>query len=206
MAADGYDDVAERVTPTRLHFVRDGRAFGGEGRCIGHTDLQLSASGRRACRQLAYAMPEMDARLISSDLRRAQATAVLLSTAPITTEPRLREMHFGDWDGRSWAELDLESPSDPDAWSEDWPSIRAPGGESFDDVVRRVSAWLATLPRDAGDYLVVAHAGSIRAAAVALLGISPSRAFSLALEHATVSTFELSNRGASLIRWNSSGF
>lgn len=206
MAASGYDAAADRAGSTRLHFVRDGCALGSEGRCIGHTDLHLSAAGRRACRRLAYAMPEMDARLISSDLRRAQATAQLLSTAEIRTEPRLREMHFGEWDGRSWAELDLVTPSDPDDWSEDWTSIRAPGGESFDDVVSRVSAWLESLPHDGGDYLVVAHAGSIRAAAVALLGISPSRAFALALDHATVSTFELSTRGASLIRWNSSGF
>ncbi|MBC7840660.1 MAG: histidine phosphatase family protein, partial [Gemmatimonadaceae bacterium] len=109
MAASGYDATSEHATSTRLHFVRDGRAFGSDGRCIGHTDLHLSAAGRRACRLLAYAMPEMDVRLISSDLRRAQATAQLLSTAAISTEPRLREMHFGDWDGRSWAELDLET-------------------------------------------------------------------------------------------------
>ena len=72
-------------------------------------------------------------------------------------------------------------------------------------MVARVSSWLAALPRDGGDYLVVAHAGSIRAVAVLLLEIPPSRAFSLALDHARVSIFELSPRSASLIQWNSSG-
>ena len=69
----------------------------------------------------------------------------------------------------------------------------------------RVSSWLEALPNDGGDYLVVAHAGSIRAIAVLLLEIPPSRAFSLALDHGRVSSFELSPRGASLIQWNSSG-
>ena len=195
---------------TTVLLVRHGIAQDAEGRALGWTDRPLAAEGRAGIEAHAATWTgPPPARCWTSDLARTRETAAILATRWTTLvepEPRLREMHFGDWDGRSWAELDLESPSNPDAWSEDWPSIRAPGGESFDDVVRRVSAWLATLPRDAGDYLVVAHAGSIRAAAVALLGISPSRAFSLALDHATVSTFELSNRGASLIRWNSSGF
>lgn len=206
MGAASSRDPSGTVPPMRLHFVRDGSAVGAEGRCIGHTDLQLSANGRMECRALAHGMPDVPLRLISSDLRRAQATALLLSSEPITTEPRLREMDFGAWDGKSWSELDLEQPVDPDDWSDHWPSIRTPGGESFEDVIARVTAWLDSLPRDSGEFLVVAHAGSIRAAAVALLGISASRAFSMALDHATVSTFELSTRGATLIRWNSSGF
>ncbi len=189
----------------RLHFVRDGSAAGSEGRCIGQTDLRLSVEGRRECRILLRNLPVLHIRYISSDLQRARATATMLTASAVMTEPRLREMHYGDWDGKSWAELELEQPTEPDEWSDRWATIRPPGGESFADVVVRVGSWLDSLPRDGGDFMVVAHAGSIRAAAVILLGISPSRAFSLALDHATVSTFELSPRGASLIRWNASG-
>lgn len=189
----------------RLHFVRDGSAAGGEGRCIGQTDLRLSVEGRRECRILSRNLPVLHIRYISSDLQRARSTATMLTASAVIPEPRLREMHYGDWDGKLWAELELGHPTDPGEWSDHWPTIRPPGGESFADVVVRVGSWLDSLPRDGGDFMVVAHAGSIRAAAVILLGISPSKAFSLALDHATVSTFELSPRGASLIRWNASG-
>ncbi len=189
----------------RLHFVRDGSGVGIEDHCIGQTDVRLSAAGRRQCRRLVRQMPALTTRFISSDLQRAYASAEILTASPILAEPRLREMYFGDWEGRRWADIALPPSGDSVAWSEEWPSIRAPGGESFVDVVTRVEAWLESLPRDGSDYLVVAHAGSIRAAAVSLLGISPSRAFDLVLDHASVSTFELSHRGASLIRWNSPG-
>jgi broad specificity phosphatase PhoE len=162
-------------------------------------------AGRRECLALARQLRLPNVTLISSDLDRARASATLLTASPVITEPRLREMHFGDWEGKYWAELEREDGDFDGEWSDEWTTIRAPGGESFDDVIERVAAWLDALPLTGGDFLVVAHAGSIRAAAVVLLGIPPARAFSLTVDHAHVSTFELSSHGAALIRWNSSG-
>jgi broad specificity phosphatase PhoE len=190
----------------RLHFVRSGTSAETDGRCIGQTDAALSRIGQKECRQLSRQIPLEYATYISSDLQRARATAQMLTQAPVIEESRLREMHFGDWEGKTWETLEAEVGSYPGEWTDEWTTVRPPGGESFDDVVTRVSDWLAALPRDGGDYLVVAHAGSIRAAAVVLLEIPMSRAFSLSADHAHVSTFELTPKGASLIRWNSPGF
>jgi broad specificity phosphatase PhoE len=190
----------------RLHFVRDASAARADGRCIGQTDLRLSASGRRESLALAHRLALPDATYISSDLERARATANLLTVSPVISEPRLREMHFGEWEGRYWADLDVTDGIYAGSYSDAWTTVRAPGGESFDDVVARITQWLEALPRTDGDLLAVAHAGSIRAAAVVLLGIPAPRAFSLALDHAHVSTFELTAQGASLIRWNSPGY
>ncbi len=192
--------------PLRLHFVRDGSAARAEGRCIGQTNLRLSAVGRKESMALARRLELPYATYISSDLERARATANLLTMSPVISEPRLREMHYGEWDGRYWADLDIAEGVYTGDYSDAWTAIRSPGGESFDDVVARITEWLEALPRTGGDFLVVAHAGSIRAAAVVLLGIPASRAFALALDHAHVSTFELTEQGASLIRWNSPGF
>lgn len=190
----------------RLHFVRDGSAVRAEGRCIGQTNLRLSAVGRKESLALARRLDLPYATYISSDLERARATASLLTTSPVISEPRLREMHFGEWEGRHWADLDSSEGVYSGDYSDAWTAIRTPGGESFDDVVARTTEWLDALPCSGGDFLVVGHAGSIRAAAVVLLGIPASRAFTLALDHAHVSTFELTAQGASLIRWNSPGF
>ncbi len=201
MAAN--DGVARAAL--RLHLVRAGSAIDAENRCIGQTDLPLSKAGMRESRLLVRQLRLTNATVISSDLRRARHTAEMLTGDHIIEEPRLREMHFGEWEGATWAELEEQVGAPPLRESATWTTIRPPGGESFADVVARVSSWLAALPRDGGDYLVVAHAGSIRAVAVLLLEIPPSRAFSLALDHARVSIFELSPRSASLIQWNSSG-
>jgi alpha-ribazole phosphatase len=189
-----------------VHFVRHARATDVEGRCIGHTDRELSLAGLAECATLASSCVVRDMRCISSDLRRAQATAAQLTTATVALEPRLREMSFGDWEDRTWAELEENDGTRLSAWMQNWTAVRAPNGESFADVVLRTREWLATLPRDGSDLLVVAHAGSIRAAAVALLDVPESRAFSYAVDHVHVSTFTLSTHGATLLRWNSPRF
>ncbi len=189
----------------RLHLVRAGSAADAENRCIGQTDLPLSKAGMRECRLLLRQLRLRNPTVISSDLQRARNTAAMLTDGHVIEEPRLRDMHFGEWEGATWEELEEQVGAPPLTESAKWTTIRPPGGESFADVVARVSSWLEALPRDGGDYLVVAHAGSIRAIAVLLLEIPPARAFSLALDHSRVSIFDLSPQGASLIQWNSSG-
>jgi alpha-ribazole phosphatase len=186
-----------------LHFVRHGRAADVDGRCIGHTDQPLSDAGVAESRALAASANWQSFHCISSDLTRATATASLLAPASHATEPLLREMHFGEWENQSWETLEQRDSERLAAWMQDWVSVRAPGGESFTDVVQRVQTWLAGLPQSESPRLIVAHAGSIRAVAVALLKLPPSQAFALTVDHAHVSSFSLSSHGATLIRWNS---
>lgn len=197
-------DVATNTL--RLHFVRAGSARDAEGRCIGQTDLPLSKAGMRECRALSRQIRLPKATVICSDLQRARTTASMLTDASVIEESRLREMHFGEWEGVTWSELERQTGAAPLERPDAWTTIRPPGGECFADVIGRVTSWLDALPSDGGDYLVVAHAGTIRAVAVVLLQIPPVRAFSLSVDHVRVSSFEILPRGASLIRWNSTGF
>lgn len=189
-----------------LHFIRHGRAEDVDGLCIGHTDRPLAEAGLTEIEALARRLDTHDLPCISSDLARAHASAERLTSGAITLDPRLREMNFGEWDGRSWADLEVADGAQLNEWMSDWTTIRAPGGESFADVVARVQSWLDDLPRDEARLLVVAHAGSIRAAAVVLLELPPSKAFALQVDHAHVTTFSIASHGATLSAWNSRGF
>jgi len=189
-----------------LHFVRHGKAQDMDGFCIGHTDRALTDQGRDEIESLARRLDVQDIACISSDLVRASASAERLTMGHVTTEPRLREMHFGTWEGRTWAELEATDGPGVQEWMADWTNVRAPGGESFADVIVRVRSWLDSLARDDTRLLVVAHAGSIRAAAVVLLDLPPARSFLLQIDHAQVCTFVLSSHGASLRTWNSRTF
>jgi alpha-ribazole phosphatase len=189
-----------------LHLVRHGRASDVDGRCIGQTDRPLSDAGRAEADALARTRRVMDMPCVSSDLARARGTASLLTSAPVTEDARLREMHFGVWEDRTWSELEASDATRLQSWMQDWTTVAAPEGESFADVLARMRQWLDALDHTSGELLVVAHAGSIRAAAVLLLELPPLKAFSLTVDHAHVSTFSLSSHGASLLRWNSPGF
>jgi broad specificity phosphatase PhoE len=101
-------------------------------------------------------------------------------------------MHFGNWDGLSWDDVEQRDAHALAAWMADWQHQRAPGGESFTDLIARVADWLADLAaatrRDrVGEVVVVAHAGSIRALLVHAVGLPRDLAFRVRLDVARVS-------------------
>lgn len=154
----------------RLVLLYHGQTDGAAGRCIGATDLPLSAVGRRAMETLAadwpYPTPQA---LIASSRKRAHA-----ALAPFArrfgrlpqVEPRLDELDFGDWDGAPWSELQREQPEAMRRWLGDWVNHAPPRGESFAALAHRVIGWLDDVLAERGpdDLLLVStHAGPIRA-------------------------------------------
>jgi alpha-ribazole phosphatase len=174
----------------RLYLVRHGAVEGGEGRAVGHVDLPISSAGRGAMEALAASWrgPAPD-RLFASDLRRATESARILSArlgiAP-EVDPRLRELSFGDWDGLSWDEIHRRDSRRMADWGERWWELSPPGGETFDDLSRRVLAWFHEL-EGAGVVVAVAHGGSLRALLAALLDLPRGEIFELRLDCSRVS-------------------
>jgi alpha-ribazole phosphatase len=184
----------------KLLLVRHGIAEGQEGRVMGHTDPPLSEQGRREIAALVTSVPEPPALLLSSDLRRASQSARILAAhwgIEVVTDVRLRELHFGEWENRSWTDLEREDGARLGRWMRDWTTARTPGGESFADLVARVSGLLAEYQETmATDTIVIlAHAGSIRAILCRLLNVPFEQAFQFEVQHARVTGLDL--RGAS---------
>lgn len=185
----------------KLYLVRHGEAEGSDGRAVGHLDLPLSDLGTRNMEALAASWqgPSL-VRLFASDLRRAADSARILAKRfgveppDLIVDARLREVSFGDWEGRAWDEVYETDRQRYDAWSERWWDLAPPGGESFADLGVRVLSWLQDL-REGEDAVVVAHGGSIRALLVELLAIPRERAFDLQLSPARVSAVEIRDQG-----------
>jgi len=194
----------------KLYLVRHGEAEGSAGRAVGHLDLPLSAAGARDVETLAATWRgPAPGRIFTSDLRRAVESARILG-ARLGAEPvvdaRLREVSFGDWDGRAWDDVYESDHERFEAWSERWWDLAPPGGESFADLSRRVLAWFRELPGEE-TILAVAHGGSIRALLAELLAIPPERAFNLELAPARVSALEVRGGACELLfldqgRWH----
>jgi alpha-ribazole phosphatase len=194
----------------KLYLVRHGEAEGSEGRAMGQLDLPLSDLGTRNMEALAASWQgSSPVRLYASDLRRAADSARILAgrfgTKPFI-DARLREVSFGDWEGRDWDEIYENDRQRYDAWSERWWDLAPPGGESFADLARRALAWFQDLG-EGPDTIVVAHGGSIRALLVELLAIPRERAFDLQLSPARVSAVDLKDAGCELLfldqpRWH----
>lgn len=160
------------MTLRRLVLLRHGQTdFNLAGRMQGHLDSLLTEGGRE---QAVLVAPELarlgPARLISSDLRRAIDTADVVGGAcglPVKLDPRLRETHLGEWQGRSVTEIETEWPGAIAEWRSD-PCWTPPGGESRVDVVARARPVVEELDAefDTADdpdvtALLVAHGGLI---------------------------------------------
>lgn len=105
-----------------------------------------------------------------------------------STSPRLREMHFGEWEGLSWSEVESRYPKDARAWIENFPHHRPPGGEAFSELQTRVIDELQSLAKGSkrGYTLAVTHAGFIRVAIAWVLGMADERISSIELSHGAI--------------------
>lgn len=145
--------------------LRHGEARGG-ARLRGHTDDPLTAHGREQMHAATRDHFHWD-RVISSPLARCAEFARTFArrqALPLTLDDRLKELHFGAWEGRTAAGLMAETP---DALTRFWADPAAyppPDGEPLAQFQARVlDAWRAivTGPADRR-VLVVTHGGVIR--------------------------------------------
>ena len=158
---------------TVFHWVRHGPTHA-RG-MVGHSDLPADLSDAAAIARLSAALPD-GAPVISSDLSRAVATADALAAGRprLPHDPRLREIHFGDWELLQAGEVEDQAAIRA-FWDE--PGDRAPpGGESWHALAARVDAAADAL-RHLPAVIVVAHFGVILTQVQRGLGIGALEAF-----------------------------
>jgi glucosyl-3-phosphoglycerate phosphatase len=161
---------------TRLLVWRHGRtAWNAEHRFQGQTDVDLDETGVRqavrAAPRLAAVKPDL---IISSDLSRATSTATRLAELtglPVGIDARLRERHFGPWQGLTAKEIEERYPDDFLRWGAVTP-IRNPDIESVAAMTERVTAAFRDAITQVGDgtAVLVTHGGAARLGCGTLLG------------------------------------
>jgi alpha-ribazole phosphatase len=146
-----------------LTLVRHTRPNAPPSVCYGRTDLPAATGFEPEAARLAALLAPAD-RVVSSPLRRCAALAEALAAhlrAPLTLDPRWRELDFGAWEGRPW---DAIPRPELHAWAADLLHARPHGGESVAMLLARTRRALARCRAAPGRTLVVTHAGPIRAA------------------------------------------
>jgi probable phosphoglycerate mutase len=165
---------------TTIYFIRHGETdWNAEARYQGQADVPMNEKGRaqalrngEALRALLPGIAKAD--FVASPLARAVETMRIvrsvLGLAPddFRTDERLKEAHYGDWQGTLLADLQqVDAPgiaartADPFRW-------RPPGGESYEDLMARAVPWLETVTRDT---VVVSHGGVSRVLRGHILGL-----------------------------------
>jgi broad specificity phosphatase PhoE len=164
------------VSALLFYFIRHGETdWNVERRLQGSRDIPLNGRGRRQAAQCGDTLRSLietggrtpaDFAYASSPLLRASETmdivrgALGLPAAGYATDPRLAELSFGRWEGRTYKEIGAANPAalklrDRDRWNH-----RPPGGESYADLLVRLRAWYDGVT---GNVVVTAHGGVARA-------------------------------------------
>lgn len=179
---------------TRLHLIRHGPTHARA--MVGWSDLPADLSDRAALDRLAACLPD-NAVVVSSDLVRATATADAIQGDRRRLPHRrdLREIHFGAWELRRFAEIDAEDPVRARAYWDTPGDTSPPGGESWNRVCARVDAAIdALMAEHAGaDLVVVAHFGVILTQLQRALALNPRDAFAHRIDN--LSLTELTRHG-----------
>ncbi len=158
----------------RLTLIRHATTALNEARRYqGASDPPLSERGRMESARLRIRLQgECFDRVFTSDRRRCTETAALAFPSTLAEpEPRLRELDFGRWDGRTYEECLAQDGQHFERWIAAPDQEAAPGGEGFEEFTGRVDAWIASLP-SAGSILAFSHAGPIRHVVARVLGFA----------------------------------
>jgi broad specificity phosphatase PhoE len=163
----------------------------------GRTDLALTAEGERVAREelgpkLAGATFGL---VLSSPLQRALQTARLAGFEP-ELDDRLREFDYGDYEGRTTAEILAERPG-WDLWTDG-----CPGGETAGDVGTRIDELIAERLRDGPErILLFGHGHALRILTARWLGLAPAAGRVFLLPPAALGITGAEHEDSVLARW-----
>jgi alpha-ribazole phosphatase len=174
----------------------------------GSTDYPLSEEGVMMAKRLAEVLRGVEANMVfSSDLRRARETAEIAlagRTCEIRPVRGLREIHLGDWEGRSFDEV-------RSTWNEiyekrgvSFDSVGPPGGESFKDLQKRTVPVFDEILRDnpCGNIMLFAHGGVIWTLMCNYFGFKLNDIFFYPMDFCGIHLIERSDGLMKLIKYN----
>ena len=137
----------------RLVLLKHTQTAAGSSICYGDDDVDLADSHREDIANCVQTLPS-DEHIITSPLTRCHDLAVSAATrlgVSLSIDHRLKEMHFGRWQGCAWDDVPR---GELDEWVEDYECASPHGGELLTTVVTRFVG--------GGRIMLVTHAGVIR--------------------------------------------
>lgn len=168
-----------------IYLIRHTQTAAEPGLCYGQTDVSLASSFADELSAVKGKVPQATAEsfTVSSPLTRCLHLAGHLSKNVII-DPRLSELHFGDWEGRRFDEIE------PDLlrhWTDHFVDTAPPNGESFTDLHQRLGGfWQDLIKQPHEQAFVVTHAGAIRALLAQVLGLPLANAFQFRIDLGSV--------------------
>jgi probable phosphoglycerate mutase len=163
----------------------------------GRTDIELTPAGEEQAKALGPVLAEHEFEIVLTSPRvRARRTAELSGFADAEVDERLVELDYGEYEGRTTAEIREERP--------DWLLWRdgSPGGESMDEAAARADGVIERIARLEGDVLLFGHGHFSRVLGARLLGLPASDGRLLVLGPGSLSVIGAEHGYRAIHSWN----
>lgn len=158
----------------KLYVMRHGETdWNAELRLQGCADISLNENGRRLAKITGEALKDVSFDMVfSSPLCRALETAKLVlgdRDIPVVTDTRIREISFGEWEGRRCGTEFGEIPQDmlDNFFHAPEKYVAPPGGESFEEILARTRGFYDELVQkkeyENSNILITSHGAAVRA-------------------------------------------
>ena len=176
-----------------IYLVRHTETVCEKGICYGQSDVGIRAPYDAIFESILEQLPEQGI-LYTSPLQRCSILAQHIQEAKgipiVAEEPRLKEMHFGDWELQAWNAIP-RTVLDP--WMNDFVNVAVPNGESFMDLEKRVWEFLEEKLEKPNEkpLILVTHSGVIRSVLCKINNLPLQEAFTSKLDFGAVVKMEL---------------
>lgn len=188
----------------KIYLVRHGEtAWSVEGRHTGKTDIPLTDQGEKNAERLRSLLEGIrPVKALCSPLQRARRTCELAGFGGnLEIEPDLTEWDYGDYEGRTTAEIRRKRPR--------WSLFRdgCPNGETVEQVGIRADRVIGRVRAREADAILFAHGHLLRVLAARWISLPPRDAALFALSPASVSllSYEHSKDEPAIALWNARG-
>lgn len=164
-----------------LHLIRHTKVNLPARTCYGCSDVPLMEDWKQEAEALIQQFRQIQNPLVySSPLSRCYLLACMLSPK-VMTDDRLKELNFGEWELKHWDEINDKQAEN---WMNNFVETPCPGGESYIDLITRVSAFLSDVRKtNHEEIVVVTHAGVIRAIISLVKQIPLDKSFEIEVPH-----------------------
>jgi alpha-ribazole phosphatase len=122
---------------------------------LGQMDPPLSATGHNQAKATLRRVNVVVA--YTSPLQRATQTAEYAGCAQIIQIENLRELHYGDWTGKPWTEIERDWPELARRKTADWLGITPPNGEAWPELLQRINEVWTIIRNGPEPCAVIAH-------------------------------------------------
>jgi alpha-ribazole phosphatase len=144
-----------------------------KGICYGQSDVPVANSFEGEWLAIKEKLPISIDAIYSSPLSRSVALASKLSIyyhLNIIYDVRLKELNFGEWELKSWNDID---PNSLQTWMDDYINVRCPDGESYLDLADRVRSFTTELlNHNFSKVIIVTHHGVMKAMHSVLMNVN----------------------------------